>query len=141
MESWAIVFLGIIALASFVQVAFFLTLAVVGFMVARRLMRLQERAAAELREPRQHATEALRHVKDISAIVAEEARTIRAGAHAAATEVREAKEDVRRVIRMPWVEMAAVVKGVARAVSVIRETPWTPPGNGGAVRTPPPAGL
>jgi hypothetical protein len=134
MESWAVAFLGVIALASFIQILFFVTLAVIGYMVVRRAQRLGERAAVELREPAQHATEALRHVKEVSAIVAEEARTIRAGAHAAAEEVREAKEDVRRVIRMPWVEAAAVAKGIARAVAVIRETPWAPPEDRAAPR-------
>jgi len=127
MQPWIVAFLGIIALASLVEIAFFATVAVAAFRVMRRAQRLGERAMVELAEPKQHATEALRHVKDISSIVAEEVRTVRAGAHAAAQEVREAKEDVRRVIRMPWVEAAAVVKGVARAVAVMRETPWTPP--------------
>lgn len=127
MESWVVVFLGVIAFAALIQIAFFVTLAVVGVMTARRVMRLQQQAAVQLREPMQHAAATVRHVKEISSIAAEEVRTLRAGAHAAAEEVREAKEDVRRVIRMPWVEMAAVAKGVSRALEVMRETPWTPP--------------
>jgi len=126
MDSWITVFLGLIALGSVVQVAFLVALAVLGLRTARVASEIRARAESELREPMAHVTEALRNVKDISSIVAGEARAVQDTAHQAASEVKEAKEDVSRVIRAPWVELSAFAKGVATAVSVFRETPPAP---------------
>jgi hypothetical protein len=126
MNSWITVFLGLIALGSVVQVAFLVALAVLGLRAARVAGEVRARAENELREPIAHVTGALRNVKDISAIVAGEARSVQDTAHHAVDQVKEAKDEVTRVVRTPWVELTAFAKGVATAVAVFRETPSTP---------------
>jgi hypothetical protein len=132
MESWIAVSLGLMALCSIVQVAFLITLAVLGLRAARLAREMRERTEAELHQPMAHLSEAMRNVRDITGIVSAEARALRDTAQHAAADVREAKEEVRRVVRSPWVEANAFAKGVVRAMAVYREaqavrTPATPP--------------
>ena len=120
MESWVVVFLGVIALSSVIQIGFLVTLGVIGMRAAKRASALQQQAREELREPIRHVTEATRHVREITALVSQEVRTLRDSAHVAAEEVRSAKQDVVHAVRSPWVEVSAFAKGVTRAASTFR---------------------
>ena len=127
MDSWTTVFLGLIALGSVVQVAFLVALAVLGLRAMRVAGEIRTRAESELRDPIAHVTEAARNVKEISAIVAGEARAVQGTAQHAADEVREVKDSVVRAARTPWVELSAFAKGVACAVTTFRATSSAPP--------------
>jgi hypothetical protein len=126
MEPWITVFLGLMALCSLIQVAFLCGLAVTALRTAKLAAELRERAAVELRQPLAHLSEAARNIRDISSIVREETQAIQGTARQAVEQVREAKEDVRRAVRSPWVEITAFAKGVSRAVSTFREAPSMP---------------
>ena len=138
MESWLVVFLGVIALASIIQVVFLVVLARLGLQGARRARVLQERARVELRVPLGHLSEATRNVKEMSTLLAGEARELREGARTAAVEIRAAKDDMARAVRTPVVHVSALAKAVGRAIETFRRTPFRPPTvRQGAEYTPP----
>jgi hypothetical protein len=128
MDSWTAVFLGVIALGSLIQTAFIVSLIVLALRTRTAVGRATEQARRELREPIAHLSEAARNLKEITAIVGAEARSVRDTTQEAAHKVREAKEEVARVVRSPWVEIAAVAKGLARGVSVYRGRRLAPRG-------------
>jgi hypothetical protein len=123
METWVVVFLGVMAVASLIQVGFLIALAIVARRTTRRAQGLGVRARRELRVPLAHLSEATRNVKEISTLVAAEARELRESAQLAAEEVRAAREDVRRAVRSPFVEIAALAKAFSTAVAAFRRPP------------------
>jgi hypothetical protein len=121
METWIVVFLGVIALGALVQIAFFAVLAFLGLRAIRFVKEAGEQARRELALPMAHLTEATSNLKDISGILAAEAHTLRATADETKRQIQETKENVRRAVRSPWVEVQALAKGVARGFSVLRD--------------------
>jgi hypothetical protein len=134
METWIVVFLGIIALASLVQIAFLTALAVLGIRSARVIAETREQVARELREPVTHLAEAARNLKDVSQVLAGEAHALRDNTHRAAEQIRDARQAVGRAVRSPWMELAAIAKGVARGVSTFRRGPGALPETSGPSR-------
>ena len=138
MESWLVVFLGVLALASILQVVVLVVFARLGLQTARRARALQERARVELRVPLGHLSEATRNVKEMSTLLAGEARELRDSARTAAVDVRAAKDDMTRAVRTPVVHVSALARAVVRAVQTFRRTPFRPPtARHGAEYTPP----
>ena len=108
MESWTVIFLGIIALGSLVQTTLLVALAFLGLRAARFVADTREQARQEMAEPLAHLGEATRHLREIAEILSDEARTVRRSAQAL------------RAVRTPWVGLTALAKGVARGVEAYR---------------------
>ncbi len=105
MESWMVVFLGIVAFGSLVQTALLVALAFLGLRAARFFTEMREQARREMAEPMAHLQEAARNLTETASILAGEARALR---------------DTAQAVRSPWAGITALAKGVARGVSAYR---------------------
>jgi hypothetical protein len=121
MSNWVLVFLGVIALASFVQTAFLIALALQGRRLSRRLDGLSERFERELRPTLESLARVSRNVAEISDLGVLQARRI----DDVLADTLEKIEDTTGVIRRmvlrplgPLLDIAAFFKGVRRGLDV-----------------------
>ncbi len=121
MQSSGVFFLGIIALASLVQAAFVIALALAGRRVARRVDEIQRQIDTDIRPALEHVTRVSRNLGEISDRAVLQARRI----DDAISEVLQTLDGTVRSIRRtaseslgPLFDLAAFAKGIRRGVEV-----------------------
>ncbi len=121
MESWGVAFLGIIALASLVQAAFVVALAVAGRRVARRVDELQRQLDRDVRPALDNVTRISRNLGEISDRAVLQARRIDDAVSDVLRELDAALREVRRAARDsfgPLFDLAAFARGLRRGIEV-----------------------
>jgi hypothetical protein len=124
MESWGVVFLGIIAATSVVQAAFLIGLAIGGRRLVRRVDELQRRVDHDIRpgiENLQRLTRNLAEISDRATLQARRAEEVVASALDRADETLAMVQ--RLVLRplSPLVDVLAFIKGVRKGMSVFHQ--------------------
>jgi hypothetical protein len=124
METWGVVFLGIIALGSAVQAVFLITLAVQGKRMGRRLDAFQERLDREIRpglDNLTRVTKNLAHVSDLAVLQAQRFDGLLADT---VEKIEETTTLMRKVILRPLgplVDLAAFFRGIRRGLEVYHQ--------------------
>jgi hypothetical protein len=121
MESWAVVFLGVIALASLVQTVFLVALAVAGRRLARRVDEIHDRFERELRPSLDSLSRMSRNLAEITDLATLQARRIDGALADTIDKVEDATGHLRRFLLRPLgplAEVAAVIKALRRGLDV-----------------------
>jgi hypothetical protein len=124
MDSWAVVFLGVIALSSLVQAIFLIGLAVGGRRLARRLDEMQRAIDREIRPSLDNLSRITRNLAEIADLATLQARRVDDVLADTVDKIEEATDMIRRVILRPLgplVDVAAFLKGLRRGVQVYRK--------------------
>ena len=124
MQTWALVFLGIIALGSVVQAAFLVGLVMQGRRVARRLDEIQERVDREIRPSLDNLQRVTRNLADVSDLAVLQVRRFDGLLADTVDKVEETTNLMRKVILRPLgalVDIAAFLKGVRRGLEVYQQ--------------------
>ncbi len=124
METWAVVFLGIIALTSVVQAAFLIGLARAGQRLGQRLEALQKRVDEDIRPGLDNLTRVTRNLAEISDLAALQTQRISEVLSNTLDRVEETAEVVQRVVLRPLAPLAdvlAFIKGLRRGLQAYRE--------------------
>ena len=109
MDSWGVVFLGVIALSSVVQAVFLLGLAVEGKKLARRLDELQQRFDREMRPALDQLSRISRNLGEISDLAVLQARRVDDLVQDTILKIEDTTEVVRKLIVRPLGPLADVV--------------------------------
>ena len=120
-ESWGVVFLGVIALASLVQAGFLIGLAVAGRRLARRLDAMQDRIDREIRPAMDNLARISRNFAEVTDLVTLQARRIDDLLADTIEKIEDATTMIRRVVIRPLgplVDLTAFLKGIRRGVEV-----------------------
>lgn len=123
MESWGVVFLGIIALSSIVQAAFLLGVAREGRRLARRIDELQDRIDREIRPALEQLTRVARNLGEISDLAVLQARRIDDLVADTIEKIEETTTLVRRFVLRPLgpiVDILAFLRGLKKGLDVYR---------------------
>lgn len=121
METWGVVFLGIIALASLVQGAFLIGLTVSGRRLARRLDALQARIDRDITPALENLGRISRAAAEIADLAALQARRIDLVLADTVEKIEETTTLVQQLVVRPLKPLAgllAFVKGLQRGVDV-----------------------
>jgi hypothetical protein len=121
MESWAVVFLGVIALASLVQAAFFVGLAVAVRHLVRRVDEINDRFEREVRPSLESFGRVSRNLAEVTDLLTLQARRIDGVLADTLDQVEEATQNLRRFLLRPLgplADIAAVIKGLRRGLDV-----------------------
>jgi len=124
MESWGVVFLGVIAASSVVQAVFLIGLARAGQRLGRRVEELQRRVDQDLRpglENLTRVTHSLASIADLAAAHAQHAGDVLSGA---VDRVEETVALVQKMVLKPLgslAEVMALLKGVRHGIEVYRQ--------------------
>jgi hypothetical protein len=124
MDSWGVVFLGVIAASSVVQAVFLIGLARAGQRLARRVEELQRRIDHDLRpglENLTRITHTLAVITDVAAVQAQRAGEMVTGA---LDRVEETIALVQQMVLKPLgslSDLMAVLKGVRHGIEVYRQ--------------------
>jgi hypothetical protein len=121
MESWGVVFLGIIAFGSLVQAAFLIKLALEGRELSRRLAELQERVDRDLRPALEGLARVTRNLAEVSDLAVIQARRVDDLLADTVEKIESTTSIVRNVVLRPLgplVDLAAFFKGVRRGLEV-----------------------
>ncbi|HWW94084.1 MAG TPA: hypothetical protein VN375_12015 [Vicinamibacteria bacterium] len=124
MDSWAVLFLGVIALSSLVQAVFLIGLAVGGRRLARRLDEMQKGIDREIRPTLDNLSRITRNLAEIADLATLQARRVDDVLADTVDKIEEATDMIRRVILRPLgplVDVAAFLKGLRRGVQVYRK--------------------
>lgn len=124
MDDLGLVLVGVIALGSLAQVAFFVGLGLSGWRLARRVQGLQAEVVRELRPVLDSVTEVSRNVTAVADVVAEQVQRVEDAVAAGADRLDRARHEVRRSLRRPLRSVgavSAVYRGMRRAVRVYRQ--------------------
>jgi len=123
MESWGVVFLGVIAASSVVQAVFLIGLARAGQRLGRRVEDLQQRIDRDLRPGLENLTRVTQSLACITDVAA--AQTQRIGDVLAAVDrVEETIGLVQRTVLKPLsslTDVMALLKGVRHGIDVYRQ--------------------
>ena len=120
-ESWGVVFLGVIALASLVQAGFLIGLAVAGRRLARRLDAMQDRIDREIRPALDNLARISRNFAEVTDLVTLQARRIDDLLADTIEKIEDATDTIRRVVIRPLgplADLTAFLKGIRRGVEV-----------------------
>jgi hypothetical protein len=121
METWGVVFLGVVALASVVQAAFLIGLAVFGSRLARRLDVLQARLDREISPALENFTRVSRNAAEISDLATLQARRVDLLLSDTIEKIEETTTTIQQVVvrpLKPLAEVLAFVKGLQRGLDV-----------------------
>jgi hypothetical protein len=121
METWGLVFLGLIALSSLVQAVFLLGLAVEGRRLARRLDALSERLDREIRPALDNVARITRTLAEVTDLVTLQARRVDVLLADTVEKIEDTTATVRRLIVRPLgplMDVAAFFKGIRRGLQV-----------------------
>ena len=124
MQTWGLVFLGIIALGSLVQAAFLIGLAMQGKRVAQRLDELQERIDREIRPGLENLQRVTRNLADVSDLAVLQVRRFDGLLADTVEKVEDTTTLIRKVILRPLgplVDIAAFLKGIRRGLEVYQQ--------------------
>ena len=121
METWVVVFLGVIALSSIVQAGFLIGLMIGGRRVARRVDALSDRIDREIHPALDNLGRITRNVAEVTDLVTLQARRIDDVLADTIEKIEDTTDTIRRVIVRPLgplVDIAAFFKGIRRGLSV-----------------------
>ena len=121
MGSLGLVFLGVIALSSFVQGLFLLGLGWGGLKLMRRVQQLQARVESELRPALASVSRISRNVSEVNEVASAQVERVEALVDHTLARVEETKEQVREALSIPrggLVEVSALLKGFRRGLDV-----------------------
>ena len=121
METWVVVFLGVIALSSIVQAGFLIALMVGGRRFARRLDALSDRIDREIHPALDNLGRITRNMAEVTDLVTLQARRIDDVLADTIEKIESTTDTIRRVIVKPLgplVGIAAFFKGIRRGLSV-----------------------
>lgn len=121
MESWGIVFLGIVAFGSLVQSAFLVGLAVSARRLSRRMTELQERVDRDLRPALDNLARVTRNLAEVSDLAVIQARRVDDLLADTVEKIESTTSVVRNVVLRPLgplVDLAAFFKGLRRGLEV-----------------------
>ena len=121
METWGVVFLGVIALSSLVQAGFLIGLAVGGRRLGRRLDAINDRIDREIRPALDNLGRITRNMAEVTDIVTLQARRVDDLLADTIEKIEDTTDTIRRVIVRPLgplADVAAFFKGVRRGLSV-----------------------
>lgn len=124
MDTWGVVFLGLIALSSLTQTVFLVRLAREGRKVAQRVDEIQERLDREIRPSIENLTRFTRNLGEVSEIVVLQMRRVDAVLADTAEKVQEATSALRSAVVKPLgplFDVAAVFKGLQRGFAVYQQ--------------------
>ncbi len=121
MESWGVVFLGIIALGSLVQSAFLIRLALAGRDLSRRLAELQDRVDRDLRPALDNLSRVTRNLAEVSDLAVLQARRVDDLLADTVEKIESTTDVVRKLVLRPLgplADLAAFFKGLRRGIEV-----------------------
>jgi hypothetical protein len=121
LETWGVLFLGVIALASLVEAGFLIGLAIGGRRLARRLDALNDRIDREIRPALDNLGRITRNLAEVTDLVTLQARRIDDLLADTIEKIEDTTETVRRIIVRPLgplADIAAFLKGIRRGVQV-----------------------
>jgi len=124
METWGVVFLGIIALASLVQGAFLVGLMVFGRRLAQRLDALQARIDRDVTPALENLARVSRAAAEVADLAALQARRIDLVLADTVEKIEETTTLVQQLVVKPLKPLAGVlafVKGIQRGVDVFMQ--------------------
>ena len=123
METWAVVFLGVIAVSTAVQAGFLFGLAVLGRRLGKRLDGLQQKVDQELVPALQNLDRVTRNAAEISDLATLQARRIDLLLVDTIERVEDATATVQRLLARPLRPVGhaiAVLRAVNRGIRVFR---------------------
>lgn len=121
METWGVVFLGVIALGSLVQTAFLIGLAVQGRRLAQRVAELQDRVERDIRPTLDNLSRVTRNLAEVSDLAVLQVRRFDGLLADTIEKVEETTNMVRKVVLRPLgplVDLAAFLRGIRRGIEV-----------------------
>jgi hypothetical protein len=121
MESWGVVFLGIIALGSLIQSAFLVRIALAGRELSRRLAELQERVDRDLRPTLENLSRVTRNLAEVSDVAVLQARRVDDLLADTIEKIEGTTSIVKQVVLRPLgplMDVAAFFKGLRRGIEV-----------------------
>lgn len=121
MDDWALIFLGVIALSSFVQGAFLVGLALKGLELSKRVREMQSSVEAEIQPVLDNFERVSRNMTEVSEIASAQARRASELASETMERVEEAREQVRSATQKPLSSLrnvGALIKGLRRGLEV-----------------------
>jgi len=124
LSNWALVFLGIIALGSLVQIAVLWLLAIEGRRVSAKIDALALRFEKDLRPSLEGLARISRNLAEISDLGVVQARRIDEALADTLDKVQEVTDSLRRVVIRPLgplSEVAAFFRGVKRGIEVYQQ--------------------
>jgi len=124
MDTWAVVFLGIIAIASVVQSAFLIGLALEGKKLSRRVAEIQDRIEREIKPSLDNVARVTRNLAEVSDLAVLQARRVDGLLADTIEKVEETTTLIRRVVLKPigpLVDLAAFLKGLRRGLEVYQQ--------------------
>ena len=124
MNTGALVFLGIIALASLTQTVFLIVLALESRRIAARVLELRERIEKDLRPSLESLSRISRNLAEVSDLGVLQARRIDAVIASTLDKVEDTTETLRKFVIRPLAPLAdilAFLKGVKRGLEVYNQ--------------------
>lgn len=124
MDDLALVFLGLIAAASFVQGAFLVFLGVSGMRLARRVGELQAAVQKEIRPAMDNIQRVASDLAEVSALATAQARRVEDLVAETAARIEDVRVQVADAASRPLDSvrgLGAVLKGLRRGVQVYRQ--------------------
>lgn len=124
MDTWGVVFLGIIAVASVVQSAFLIGLALEGKKLSRRVAETQDRIEREIKPSLDNVSRVTRNLAEVSDLAVLQARRVDGLLADTIEKVEETTTLIRKVVLKPigpLVDLAAFLKGLRRGLEVYQQ--------------------
>ncbi len=124
MSTWAIVFLGVIALASLTQTTMLIAVLLESRKLARRVDAVHERFEKDLRPALEGLSRISRNMAEISDLAVLEARRIDVAVADTVDRFQEMVQEIRVLVVRPLgplADIVAFIKGVQRGIAVYRQ--------------------
>jgi hypothetical protein len=121
METWGVVFLGVMALASVIQAGFLIGMAVAGRRLVQRVDALQTRIDRELRPAIDNLARITRNFAEITDLVTLQARRVDDLLADTVEKIEETTTTIRKLVLRPLsplADIAAFLKGIRRGLDV-----------------------
>jgi hypothetical protein len=121
METWGVVFLGLIAVGTLVQTAFLVRIVMAGRELSQRLVELQERVDRELRPTLDNLSRVTRNLAEVSDVAVLQVRRVDDLLADTIEKIEGTTTLVKQVVLRPLgplVDIAAFFKGVRRGLEV-----------------------
>ncbi len=124
MDTWGVVFLGIIAVASVVQSAFLIGLMLEGKKLSQRVADMQDKIEREIKPSLDNVTRVTRNLAEVSDLAVLQARRVDGLLADTIEKVEETTTLIRKVVLRPigpLVDIAAFLKGIRRGLEVYQQ--------------------
>jgi hypothetical protein len=124
LSDWALVFLGVIALASLAQTVFLVVLALESRRMAARVQELRDRFEKDLRPSLDNLSRLSRNLAEISDLGVVQARRVDEAVADTLDKVKDTTESIRRFLVRPLAplgDILAFLRGVRRGVEVYNQ--------------------